>query len=128
MLFQLVAIVLGAIGVAIYFFHGIPANALTFISIAIFVLVDIYGLVTGQLILSVAVLLPIAPAILIDPWIIGLLLGLIAVNVVEVATEAILTRKLFQPPLLRPPWFFHPFVVAGFLMCLGILIAALTGE
>lgn len=86
MLVQLAACVLGVVGLATHY-SGAPASSvLVVLSLIAFVIMDVFGVVSGHLKPGCGLFLPLAPALFVRPWPVGLLWGFVAFSAFELAS------------------------------------------
>jgi hypothetical protein len=93
---QILAVVLGAIGLLIRALSHSSAAGLILPALILFLIIDFIGLVTGQLKLTWAAFLPAVPAFFVHPWYVGVVLGFVVI-----ASLDVLATLLFGAMLLR---------------------------
>lgn len=84
MVIQLLATLLGGLALIIGAATESSAIGLIVPSLALFILMDLLGLLTGKLKMGPGAFLPVAPAMFVHPWYVGLLIGFVAIHSIEV--------------------------------------------
>jgi len=95
-IFQLLALGSGIVGL-ILFYASVPlALAVVAVSLLLFVAIDVFGLLSGRLMFGPGVLLPLLPAIFVRPWPVGLLWGYLVFSGIDFIVSASRARAQAQ--------------------------------
>ena len=83
MIVDIITILLGLTTLVFHYFLGGAHIALLIASLGIFIVIDIVGLITGELKLTPFIGAPVIAALFIMPWYIGLLIGYLILKVIN---------------------------------------------
>ena len=96
MRFQLLAIVTGVVGLVLHYVGVSAAVPAVTTALLLFIGVDVYGLLTGQLKLSPFAFLPVLPALFVRPWPVGLLWGFVVIGSVDSVISAVMVWSSYR--------------------------------
>jgi len=93
---DIIAILLGVITIISHYFLGGAHTVLLIVSLGLFIVIDLFGLITGELKLTPFVGAPVIPALFIMPWYIGLLIGYLSLKLINLLITTVFGTMLFK--------------------------------